>query len=149
MVERYEFWLSVVRLSGPGGLRAIRGFNDEALSGEWKGLRSSRLNEQWRVIYRLEASALSVYVMRVSQHDYRRCCRGVEASCFVMTVPADSAAAPLRAPPEAVLRPYSDLIDRALSTAARKAFAMLPTDYKFQDACRPRSPRHSPFRRRS
>jgi hypothetical protein len=28
-------------LSGPPGLRAIKGFHDEALAGEWKGHRSS------------------------------------------------------------------------------------------------------------
>jgi len=39
-------------LSGPPGLRLIKGFNDEALSGKWDGHRSSRLGLQWRVIYR-------------------------------------------------------------------------------------------------
>ena len=39
-------------LSGPPGLRLITGFNDEALSGEWKGHRSCRLGLQWRIIYR-------------------------------------------------------------------------------------------------
>lgn len=42
-------------LSGPEGLRAINGFRDAALSGDWKGYRSSRLNEQWRVIYQGES----------------------------------------------------------------------------------------------
>ncbi|MFO7787892.1 MAG: hypothetical protein R6W87_09010 [Halospina sp.] len=30
-------------MSGPQGLRHIRGFKDEALSGKWKGFRSVRL----------------------------------------------------------------------------------------------------------
>jgi hypothetical protein len=30
----------------------IKGFHDEALSGQWAGHRSSRLGIQWRVIYR-------------------------------------------------------------------------------------------------
>ena len=59
-------------LSGPQGLRAIKGFRDEALSGDWKGYRSSRLNEQWRVIYQVVADALLVQVVRVTPHDYRR-----------------------------------------------------------------------------
>lgn len=59
-------------LSGPQGLLAIRGFRDEALSGNWKGFRSSRLNEQWRVIYSAEAEVLVVQVVRVTAHDYRR-----------------------------------------------------------------------------
>ena len=72
VAEKYEFWLSVVQVSGPQGLLAIRGFNDEALGGEWKGHRSSRLNLQWRVIYQVQAAAVSVHVVRVSPHDYRR-----------------------------------------------------------------------------
>lgn len=47
--KRYEKWKDIVELSGPSGLRLIRGFNDEALSGNWKGFRSSRLNQQYRV----------------------------------------------------------------------------------------------------
>ena len=31
--KRYEKWKDVVELSGRSGLRLIRGFNDEALSG--------------------------------------------------------------------------------------------------------------------
>lgn len=59
-------------LSGPPGLRAIKGFRDEALAGEWKGFRSSRLNEQWRVIYKVTPDVLLVQVVRVTPHDYRR-----------------------------------------------------------------------------
>jgi addiction module RelE/StbE family toxin len=72
ILKRYEKWKDIAALSGPQGLRAIRGFRDEALSGEWKGFRSSRLNEQWRVIYQVVAEALLVRVVRVSPHDYRR-----------------------------------------------------------------------------
>ncbi|MGH8556997.1 MAG: type II toxin-antitoxin system mRNA interferase toxin, RelE/StbE family [Methylococcales bacterium] len=50
----------------------IRGFDDEALSGEWKGHRSSRLNDQYRVIYRIEQSQIKVEVVSVTPHDYRR-----------------------------------------------------------------------------
>jgi addiction module RelE/StbE family toxin len=59
-------------MSGPSGLRGIKGFRDEALSGDWKGCRSSKLNEQWRVIYQVVADALLVRVIRVTPHDYRR-----------------------------------------------------------------------------
>lgn len=72
ILKRYEKWKDIAMLSGPQGLRAIRGFRDEALSGDWKGYRSSRLNEQWRVIYRVVADALLVQVVRVTPHDYRR-----------------------------------------------------------------------------
>jgi addiction module RelE/StbE family toxin len=70
--KRYEKWKDIVRLSGPAGLLAIKGFRDEALTGEWKGHRSSRLNLQWRVIYRVEGDAFLVEVVQVTPHDYRR-----------------------------------------------------------------------------
>ena len=72
ILKRYEKWKDIAMLSGPQGLRAIKGFRDEALSGDWKGCRSSRLNEQWRVIYQVVADALLVQVVRVTPHDYRR-----------------------------------------------------------------------------
>ncbi|MHB1272727.1 MAG: type II toxin-antitoxin system mRNA interferase toxin, RelE/StbE family [Rhodanobacter sp.] len=69
ILKRYEKWKDIAMLSGPQGLRAIQGFRDEALSGDWKGCRSSRLNEQWRVIYQVVADALLVQVIRVAPHD--------------------------------------------------------------------------------
>ena len=72
ILKRYEKWKDIAMLSGPQGLRAIKGFRDEALSGDWKGYRSSRLNEQWRGIYQVVADALLVQVVRVTPHDYRR-----------------------------------------------------------------------------
>lgn len=72
VLKRYEKWKDIVTVSGPAGLRLIRGFHDEALSGEWKGHRSSRLNEQYRVIYRIERDEMRVVVLSVTPHDYRR-----------------------------------------------------------------------------
>lgn len=72
VLQRYEKWKDIVRFSGPEGLRVIRGFNDEPLKGEWKGFRSSRLNEQYRVIYRIERDNILVKVVEVTPHDYRR-----------------------------------------------------------------------------
>jgi len=72
ILKRYEKWKDIVSASGPAGLRMIRGFNDEALSGDWKGHRSSRLNEQYRVIYRIERNEVRVEVVSVTAHDYRR-----------------------------------------------------------------------------
>ena len=37
ILKRYEKWKDIAALSGPPGLRLIKGFHDEALSGEWKG----------------------------------------------------------------------------------------------------------------
>ncbi len=72
ILKRYEKWKDIAMLSGPQGLRVIKGFHDEALSGDWKGCRSSRLNEQWRVIYQIQAAVLLIQVIRVTPHDYRR-----------------------------------------------------------------------------
>jgi mRNA-degrading endonuclease YafQ of YafQ-DinJ toxin-antitoxin module len=72
VLVRYEKWKDVVSLSGPPGLRLIKGFHDEALSGQWAGHRSSRLVVQWRVIYLAEASEVRILVMAVTAHDYRR-----------------------------------------------------------------------------
>ena len=72
VLKRYEKWKDIVSISGPDGLRKIRGFRDEALRGEWKGHRSSRLNIQYRVIYKIEKDLVLVQAVNVTPHDYRR-----------------------------------------------------------------------------
>lgn len=72
IVKRYEKWKDIVRISGPAGLRLIKGFHDEALRGEWKGHRSSRLGLQYRAIYRVVAHEIMVEVIDIMAHDYRR-----------------------------------------------------------------------------
>ena len=72
ILRRYEKWKDIVRVSGPVGLRAIRGFHDEALRGEWAGRRSSRLGLQFRVIYRVKAREVRVLVLDITAHDYRK-----------------------------------------------------------------------------
>lgn len=72
ILKRYEKWKDIAALSGPPGLRLIKGFHDETLSGKWKGFRSSRLGDQWRVIYRLIAKELLFQVASITAHDYRR-----------------------------------------------------------------------------
>jgi hypothetical protein len=52
VLRRYEKWKDIAMISGPAGLGLIRGFRDEALKGDWKGFRSSRLGLQYRVIYK-------------------------------------------------------------------------------------------------
>lgn len=68
----YEKWKDIARLSGPVGLRAIKGFHDEALSGQWEGSRASRLGLRWRVIYRVTSEKVLIQVVAVNAHDYRR-----------------------------------------------------------------------------
>jgi len=70
--KRYEKWKDIVMISGPHGLRNIRGFRDEALLGQWKGCRSSRLGLKYRVIYQVRKQQLLVQVIGLTSHDYRR-----------------------------------------------------------------------------
>jgi mRNA-degrading endonuclease YafQ of YafQ-DinJ toxin-antitoxin module len=70
--QRYEKWKDIASISGPPGLRAIRGFRDECLAGQWKGYRSSRLSLMYRVMYRVVASQLLFQIVEVTPHDYRR-----------------------------------------------------------------------------
>jgi len=72
ILKRYEKWKDIATISGPLGLRQITGFHDEALSGEWKGCRSSRLGAQFRVIYRCLPDQSIFQVMSITAHDYRR-----------------------------------------------------------------------------
>ena len=72
ILKRYEKWKDIAMLSGPSGLRAIKGFHDEALPGDWKGHRSSRLGLQWRVIYHVRVRILLIQVVQVTPRDYRR-----------------------------------------------------------------------------
>lgn len=70
-LKRYEKWKDIVVISGPQGLRLIKGFHDEALRGGWKGFRSSRLGRQYLVIYRVKASEILIEIVEINAHDYR------------------------------------------------------------------------------
>lgn len=72
ILKRYEKWKDIVTISGPEGLGAIRGFRDEALDGQWKGFRSSRLGLKYRVIYKIEALEILIKVVDLTPHDYRK-----------------------------------------------------------------------------
>jgi len=72
VLKRYEKWKDIVAISGPDGLRLIKGFHDESHSGEWKGHRSSRLNRQFRAFYQIERDRILVEVVSITAHDYRK-----------------------------------------------------------------------------
>lgn len=72
ILKRYEKWKDIAGISGPPGLKMIKGFNDGSLSGEWAGHRSSRLILKYRVIYQLLPKEQLFRVMSVTAHDYRR-----------------------------------------------------------------------------
>jgi mRNA-degrading endonuclease YafQ of YafQ-DinJ toxin-antitoxin module len=72
ILKIYEKWKDVARMSGPTGLRVIKGFHDEALRGEWKEHRSSRLGVKHRIIYKINKKEIFVQVVNITPHDYRR-----------------------------------------------------------------------------
>ena len=72
ILKRYEKWKDIAMISGPMGLRRIKGFNDEALRGKWQGYRSSRLGMQYRVIYRVIPKQYLFQVDQITPHEYRR-----------------------------------------------------------------------------
>jgi len=72
ILKRYEKWKDIAMISGPAGLRNIKGLHDESLSGEWKGHRSSRLGLQYRVIYQTAPVRQTFQVVSITAHDYRR-----------------------------------------------------------------------------
>jgi mRNA-degrading endonuclease RelE of RelBE toxin-antitoxin system len=71
ILKRYEKWKDIAMISGPPGLRRIKGFHDEVLRGEWQGHRSSRLGLQYRVIYRVIPDQSLFQVVHITPHDYR------------------------------------------------------------------------------
>ena len=71
VLRNYEAWRAIVQLAGPQGLREVKSFHDEKLAGKLSSLRSSRLNRQWRVIYRIEKEEVTaVTVERITAHKY-------------------------------------------------------------------------------
>lgn len=72
ILKRYEKWKDIAAISGPPGLRQVAGFHDESLPGAWKGLRSSRLGAQYRVIYHALPDELTVQGMSNTEHGYLR-----------------------------------------------------------------------------
>ena len=70
VIKNYEVWKRIVELEGPKGLKLIKGFRDETLRGKWRGYRSSRLNKQWRVIYKHEKKLFEIFVIELTPHKY-------------------------------------------------------------------------------
>jgi hypothetical protein len=57
---------------GPQNLRTIKSFHDEALSGNLRSYRSSRLSIHYRVIYQIDRDQVTVDVEKVTNHGYRK-----------------------------------------------------------------------------
>jgi len=72
ILKRYEKWKDIIIISGPKGLRLIKGFQDESLKGKLKGNRSSRLGKKYHIIYKVIESRVLVQVVDLTPHDYRK-----------------------------------------------------------------------------
>jgi addiction module RelE/StbE family toxin len=70
--DAFDAWKNLIEQYGTQGVQRINGYWDHALKGEWKGARSSSLNEQWRVIYVVDGRSVKILVLKVTPHDYRR-----------------------------------------------------------------------------
>jgi mRNA-degrading endonuclease RelE of RelBE toxin-antitoxin system len=70
VLKKYELWKNIVFRHGPDKLREFPGFHDEKLKGERKGQRSSRLSDQYRLIYEIEREIITVMVVEITPHKY-------------------------------------------------------------------------------
>lgn len=70
ILKEYETWKDLVHRHGPEILRLYPGYHDEQLKGPRRGQRSSRLNQQYRVIYIVDRPVITVYVLELTPHKY-------------------------------------------------------------------------------
>jgi proteic killer suppression protein len=72
IVRKFALWVDLVSIEGLAAARAVPGFRDHGLQGEWKGYRAIRLSAAYRAIYReRQAGAIHlVYVEEVNKHEY-------------------------------------------------------------------------------
>jgi mRNA-degrading endonuclease RelE of RelBE toxin-antitoxin system len=70
VVKKYELWKHIVFRHGPDKLKEFPGFHDEKLKGERRGQRSSRLSEQYRLIYAVDQDIVTVHVLEITPHEY-------------------------------------------------------------------------------
>jgi plasmid maintenance system killer protein len=70
VLKKYELWKYIVFRHGPEKLKEFPGFHDEKLKGDRAGQRSSRLSLQYRVIYSVDRTLITVYVIEISPHNY-------------------------------------------------------------------------------
>lgn len=68
--RKYELWQEIVATNGPNKLKELPGFRDETLKGKRFGERSSRLSLQYRVIYSVADTVVTVYVLEITPHKY-------------------------------------------------------------------------------
>lgn len=72
IAEKLLKWAYDVEVFGIDAVRKHPGFHDEPLKGKRTGVRSIRLNKQWRAIYRQRIDrTIWIYILEVTPHDYK------------------------------------------------------------------------------
>jgi addiction module RelE/StbE family toxin len=72
IVKKLAVWVDLVCAGGLAAARAVPGYRDHGLQGEWKGYRAIRLNAAYGAIYqeRRDGTIHFVHVEEVNKHDY-------------------------------------------------------------------------------
>jgi addiction module RelE/StbE family toxin len=72
IVNKFALWVDLVTVEGLAAARAVPGYRDHGLKGNWKGYRAIRLSNAYRAIYeeRNDGTVRTVYVEEVNKHDY-------------------------------------------------------------------------------
>ena len=72
IVRKFAVWVELVSVEGLEAARAVPGFRDHGLKGEWQGCRAVRLSEAYRAIYIVHSDGRveTVHVEEVNKHDY-------------------------------------------------------------------------------
>jgi toxin HigB-1 len=72
IVKKFALWVDLVAMEGLAAARAIPGYRDHGLKGDWKGYRAIRLSDAYRAIYqeRADGTVQTVYVEEVNKHVY-------------------------------------------------------------------------------
>ena len=76
VLKSFFVWVASIETKGLMETRRVGGYNDEALRGKLKGLRSVRMNDAYRAYYVVEDRKRDdkiikvVFVERVDKHEY-------------------------------------------------------------------------------
>jgi toxin HigB-1 len=73
VLVNFEVWRGQVVKSGLETVQKVPGYHDEALKGKLAGVRSVRLNDGFRVYYRIVRGMTQVVrVEEVNKHEYKK-----------------------------------------------------------------------------
>lgn len=73
--HKYRAWVEIIRNGGSENLAYYPSFKDKQLNGKLRECRSSRLNIQYRVVYKEDKSIKEIIVMKVTPHNYKEILR--------------------------------------------------------------------------